>query len=80
MARIPGVDRKDVEAAVERAFQGQEKKWGDVLAPYPLYARRPTIFKSVQGMWMGLAQSGLLDHGLVALVNRRVAALNGCVF
>ena len=80
MARIPGVDRNDVDPAVERAFQGQEKKWGDVLAPYPLYARRPTIFKSVQGMWMGLAQSALLDRGLVALVNRRVAALNGCVF
>ena len=80
MARIPGVDRKDVEAAVERAFQGQEKKWGGVLAPYPLYARRPKIFKSVQGMWIGLAQSGLVDHGLVSLINRRVASLNGCVF
>ena len=28
----------------------------------------------------GLDQSGLLDPGLVALVNRRVAAINGCVF
>ena len=80
MPRIPGVKRDEIDAAIERAFQGQEKKWGDVLAPYPLYARRPTIFKSVQGMWMGLAQSGLVDHGLVALVNRRVASLNGCVF
>ena len=80
MARIPGVVRETVETAIERAFQGQEKKWGDVLAPYPLYARRPTIFKSVQSMWVGLAQSGLLDHGLVSLLNRRVASLNGCVF
>jgi hypothetical protein len=80
MARIPGVERKTVEPATERAFQGQEKKWGDVLAPYPLYARRPTILKAVQGMWVGLAQSGLLDHRLVSLVNRRVASLNGCVF
>jgi alkylhydroperoxidase family enzyme len=31
-------------------------------------------------MWAGLDASGLLDPGLVALVNRRVAALNGCVF
>jgi alkylhydroperoxidase family enzyme len=80
MARIPGVERKAVEPATERAFQGQEKKWGAVLAPYPLYARRPTILKAVQGMWVGLAQSGLLDHRLVSLVNRRVASLNGCVF
>jgi alkylhydroperoxidase family enzyme len=31
-------------------------------------------------MWGGLDASGLLDPRLVALVNRRVAALNGCVF
>jgi hypothetical protein len=80
MARIPGVDRGRVDASIEKAFQGQEKKWGQVLAPYPLYARRPTVFKAVQGMWVGLAQSGLLDRGLVSLLNRRVASLNGCVF
>jgi hypothetical protein len=80
MPRISGVDRSRVEPAIERTFQGQEKKWGTVLAPYPLYARRPTIFRSVQGMWAGLAQSGLLDRRLVALLNRRVASLNGCVF
>ena len=31
-------------------------------------------------MWAGLNGSGLLDGTLHALVNRRVAALNGCVF
>ncbi len=80
MARIPGADRSAADASMERAFQGQEKKWGSVLAPYPLYARRPTIFRSVQGMWAGLAQSGLVDRRLVPLLNRRVASLNGCVF
>ena len=80
MARISGVDRSQVEPSIERAFQGQEKKWGAVLGPYPLYARRPTIFKAVGNMWAALAQSGLIDRGLVALVNRRVASLNGCVF
>jgi alkylhydroperoxidase family enzyme len=80
MPRIAGAERSRLDGSIERVFQGQEKKWGTVLAPYPLYARRPTIFRSVQGMWAGLAQSGLLDRGLVALVNRRVASLNGCVF
>jgi alkylhydroperoxidase family enzyme len=80
MARVRGVDRQSVDASTEKAFAGQEKKWGTVLAPYPVYARRPTIFKAVQGMWVALAQSGLIDRGLVALVNRRVASLNGCVF
>jgi hypothetical protein len=31
-------------------------------------------------MWAGLDASGLLDPKLVTLLNRRVAALNGCVF
>jgi hypothetical protein len=44
------------------------------------YARRPTIFRGVRGMWAGLEGSGLIDHKLVALLNRRVAALNGCEF
>ena len=80
MARVKDVDRAAVPPDVEKAFRGQEKTWGTVLAPYPVYARRPTIFRSVQSMWVGLAQSGLVDRGLVALVNRRVASLNGCVF
>ena len=80
MPRINGVARGQVDASIEKAFQGQERQWGEVLAPYPLYARRPTIFRAVQSMWAALAQSGLIDRGLVALVNRRVASLNGCVF
>jgi hypothetical protein len=31
-------------------------------------------------MWGGLYASGLLEPALVALINRRVASLNGCVF
>lgn len=80
MARINGADRRQVDPSIEKAFEGQEKKWGSVLGPYPIYARRPTLFRAVQGMWIGLAQSGLIDRRLVSLINRRVASLNGCVF
>ena len=31
-------------------------------------------------MWGGLEASGLIDTKLVALLNRRVASLNGCEF
>ena len=31
-------------------------------------------------MWGGLHASELLDPALVALVNRRIASLNGCEF
>jgi len=80
MPRVNGVERGQVDASIEKAFRGQERKWGEVLAPYPVYARRPTVFRAVQSMWVALAQSGLIDRSLVALLNRRVASLNGCVF
>jgi AhpD family alkylhydroperoxidase len=31
-------------------------------------------------MWSGLDSSGLVDAKLVSLINRRVAAINGCEF
>jgi AhpD family alkylhydroperoxidase len=31
-------------------------------------------------MWAGLDSSGLIDGRLVSLINRRVAAINGCEF
>jgi hypothetical protein len=45
-----------------------------------LYARRPSIYRGVRAMWSGLDASGLIDGKLQALLNRRVASLNGCAF
>ena len=53
---------------------------GRPLGSHLTYARRPTIYRAVRGMWGGLEASGMLDGALVALVNRRVASINGCVF
>ncbi len=80
MARIDGVDPEKTERRVRSALEAQAEKWGGPLLNHLLYARRPTIFRGARAMWSGLDASGLLDPRLVALVNRRVAALNGCVF
>ena len=80
MARIDGVDQEQVDPATKAAFAAQTERWGAPLLAHLLYARRPTIYRAIRAMWGGLAQSGLLDPGLVALVNRRVATINGCVF
>lgn len=80
MARVQGVSKDGVESHVAKAFDHQTAKWGVPLEPYEIYARRPSIFRAVLGMWEGLEASGLLDGKLKALINRRVAALNGCVF
>lgn len=80
MTRIEGVDPERVEKRIKAIFEAQSKQWGAPLANHLLYARRPTIFRGARGMWSGLSGSGLLDPALVALVNRRVAAINGCEF
>lgn len=80
MARIEDADARTVEGYIERVFEAQAKKWGAPLLNHLLYARRPAIFRGVRAMWGGIEASGLIDGGLQALVNRRVAALNGCEF
>ncbi len=80
MARIDGVDPDQVEPRIKAAFDAQTKQWGAPLSSHLIYARRPTILRGAQGMWGGLDASGLLEGTLVALVNRRVATINGCEF
>lgn len=80
MARIDGVDPEQVEGPIKAVFAAQTKKWGAPLFNHLLYARRPTIFRGARAMWTGIDSSGLIDGRLQALLNRRVASLNGCEF
>ena len=80
MARISDVDPNSVEPQIRAVLDAQRKKWGGPLLNHLIYARRPSIFRAVRGMWSGIDASGLLDEKLKALINRRVAFLNGCEF
>jgi hypothetical protein len=80
VTRIDGADPDRAQGPIKAVFEAQIKKWGAPLSNHLLYARRPTIFRGARAMWSGLDSSGLLDPKLVALLNRRVAALNSCVF
>ena len=80
MARIEGVGPEEADGYARRVFEAQARKWGAPLLNHLLYARRPTIFRGVRGMWSGIEASGLIDAKLQALLNRRVAALNLCEF
>jgi hypothetical protein len=80
MARIDGVNPERTERRIQAVLEAQAKKWGGPLLNHLVYARRPTIFQGARAMWGGLDASGLVDPALIALINRRVAALNGCVF
>ena len=80
MARVPDADPERVEPAVKAVLDAQAKQWGAPLLNHRVYARRPTIFRGARAMWGGIDASGLIDAQLKALLNRRVASLNGCPF
>jgi len=80
MPRIQEYDIEKTEGRVRRNLEVQEKFWGAPLNPSLVFARNPGISIAVSGMWKALGSSGKIDPALGALINRRVAALNGCVF
>ena len=80
MARIEGVDPDNAPQPIRRVLAAQAEQWGAPLANHLIYARRPALFRAVRGMWGALDEDGTLGAALVALVNRRVAQLNGCPF
>jgi len=80
MARIAGVDPEKADGYARDILEAQRKTWGAPLHNHLVYARRPSIFRGARAMWMGIDASGLVDAGLRSLVNRRVAAINGCEF
>jgi hypothetical protein len=80
MARIAEAEISTFHPSIRAVLEAQRKKWGAPLLNHLIYARRPSIFKGARGMWSGIDASGLIDSKLQALVNRRVAHLNGCEF
>ena len=80
MNRVDGIDPAEADDRSKAVLDAQTKQYGAPLNPYPILARRPSILRAVRGMWAGLADSGLLDPALKALLNRRVASINRCEF
>jgi len=78
--RIVAVDPETIDRQIDAVFEAQRKSWGAPLLNHLLYARRPSIFRGARAMWTGIDSSGLIDPILRALINRRVASLNGCEF
>ena len=80
MSRIAPKPPQECDGYVAKTLAAQRAHWGAPLANHLVYAHRPALCRAARGMWTGLDRDELLGAALVALVNRRVAALNGCVF
>jgi hypothetical protein len=80
MARIANVKVEETDQYIRSVLEAQRKTWGTPLLNHLLYARCPSIFRGTRAMWAGIETSGLIEGSLRALINRRVASLNGCEF
>lgn len=80
MPRIPEVEVDATGPRVRAVLESQRKSFGAPLSNHLLYAHNESVFRGVRAMWAALDQAGLIEPGLAALVNRRVAARVGCVF
>lgn len=80
MARIANANVEVADKYIRNVLEAQTREWGNPLLNHLVYARRPSIFRGVRAMWTGIEASGLVDPSLRALINRRVAFLNGCEF
>jgi len=80
MARVANANVTEADKFIKSVLEAQAKDWGNPLLNHLIYARRPSIFKGARAMWTGIDASGLIDASLRALINRRVAFLNGCEF
>ena len=80
MARVANADVTAADKYIKTVLEAQAREWGGPLLNHLVYARRPSIFKGARAMWTGIEASGLINSSLRALLNRRVAFLNGCEF
>ena len=79
--RIPPVDVETLPDDLRAALEEQRELYGAPLYPYLFYARNPAYFRAAKTMWAVLQQETKRVPGaLRGLLNRRVAAWNGCVF
>ena len=79
--RIPPVDVETLADDLRETLEEQRRLYGAPLYPYLFYARNPAYFRAAKAMWAALQQeTKRVPAALRALLNRRVAAWNGCEF
>jgi hypothetical protein len=79
--RIAPVDIDALPDDLRKTLEEQRKLYGAPLYPYLFYARNPGYFRATQRMFATMQQEmKRVPATIRALLNRRVAAWNGCEF
>lgn len=80
MPRVKPVEHPDGNAILEEIYARDRETLGEVLNTTKVYAHCPPILRAAKLLGKALEESGLLDPQLRALINVRVAQINGCPF
>jgi alkylhydroperoxidase family enzyme len=80
MPRVREIDEPGDDPILKETFARELELFGFVLNPTRVQAHTPGIMKAANQLSLAVDRSGLLPKELLALVNVRVALINGCPF
>jgi alkylhydroperoxidase family enzyme len=78
--RVREVDEPGDDPILQDLYAKEQEAFGFVLNTTRVLAQRPGILRAVKLLGASIDRSGLLSKELIALVNLRVALINGCPF
>jgi hypothetical protein len=80
MPRVREIEEPGDDPILAETFAREQELFGYVLNPTKVQAHRSGIMKAAKQLGAAVDRSGLLSPELLALVNVRVALINGCPF
>ena len=80
MPRIKEVDLDQAPPEVRKAFEQQIEQSGMVFNPSKVYAHVPSIMFAANHLAEAIGSGPHVDPEILAMVNTRVAQINGCPF
>jgi alkylhydroperoxidase family enzyme len=80
MPRVREIEEPGDDPILKEVFAREQERFGFVLNPTKVQAHTPGIMKAAKQLSLAVDRSGLLPKELLALVNVRVALINGCPF
>jgi len=80
MPRVREIEEPGEDPILQEVFARERDLFGFVLNPTKVQAHVPGIMKAAKQLSVAVDRSGLLPKDLLALVNVRVALINGCPF
>jgi alkylhydroperoxidase family enzyme len=80
MPRVSEIEEDGGDPVLQQVFEKEREAFGDLLNPTKVMAHCPPILRAAKLLGASIAQSGKLPAAMLALVNVRVASINGCPF